>query len=398
MMFRFAFLGLFALLPFTSSVSAPAPQSETTGQASSNASIDTRKFDLRAQELMSKLEMTGMAMAIVENGKITFAQGYGETLKGSGDPVSADTVFRWASVSKGVAAHVLVSMARQGKLKLDTPATDLSPTLKLPPSETQVDITHLLSHQIGIVRNAYDDKIEDGMGAKEIRQMLESLPYQCAPASCHTYQNVAYDAASEIVQTLTGLPYKSIVKTNVFDRFGMSTATVSYQGLLQSKSWAKPHGRRGQIIDEVQPTYYRVPAAAGVNSSIKDLARWMVAQMEDEFPDASSELENIQKALQTPLIHTRREQRYINRRFGQMTNAHYGMGFRVYNYQGHKVVGHRGGVEGYRSLMLFDPKKRSGIAVMWNSPHYQPTGLQFEFMDHLYGLPEEDWLKLDDKS
>ena len=347
---------------------------------------------------MSKLEMTGMAMAIVEDGKISFAKGYGETLNGSGDLVTADTVFRWASVSKGVAAHVLVDLARQGELKLDTPATDLSPTLKLPASETKVDITHLLSHQIGIVRNAYDDKIEEGMGAKEIRQMLGSLPYQCPPASCHTYQNVAYDAATEIVQTLTGLPYKSVVKTNVFDRFGMSTATVSYEGLLQSKSWAKPHGRRGQIIDEVQPTYYRVPAAAGVNSSIKDLARWMVAQMQDEFPDASSELENIQKALQTPLIQTRREQSYINRRFGQMTNAHYGMGFRVYNYKGHKVVGHRGGVEGYRSLMLFDPEKRSGIAVMWNSPHYQPTGLQFEFMDRLYGLSEHDWLNLDDKS
>jgi len=347
---------------------------------------------------MSKLDMAGLAMAIVEDGKITFAKGYGETLIGSGEPVTADTVFRWASVSKGVAAHVLVDMARKGELKLDTPATELAPTLKLPPSDTQVDITHLLSHQVGIVRNAYDDKIEGGMGAKEIRFMLEDLPYQCEPATCHTYQNVAYDAASEIVQTLTGLPYKSVVQTEVFDRFGMSTASVSYEGLLQSKSWAKPHGRKSEIIDSVKPTYYRVPAAAGVNSSIKDLARWMVAQMEDEFPGAVSESEKRQAALQTPLIRTRREQRYINRRFGQMTNAHYGMGFRVYNYKGHKVVGHRGGVEGYRSLILLDPEKRSGIAVMWNSPHYQPTGLQFEFMDQLYGLPKQDWLKLDEES
>jgi beta-lactamase class C len=398
MLFRFVLLGLFALIFSAPVSSTPNPDTKASGQAPTTPPIETNEFDLRAQEIMSKLEMAGMAVAIVENGKITFAKGYGETVKGSGDLVSADTVFRWASVSKGVAAHVLVNMAREGKLKLDTPAMDLSPTLKLPPSETKVDITHLLSHQIGIVRNAYDDKIEGGRGAKEIRQMLESLPYQCAPATCHTYQNVAYDAATEIVQTLTGLPYKSVVKTDVFDRFGMSTATVSYEGLLQSKSWAKPHGRRGQVIDEVQPTYYRVPAAAGVNSSIKDLARWMTAQMQDEFPGASSELENVQKALQTPLIHTRREQSYINRRFGQMTNAHYGMGFRVYNYKGHKVVGHRGGVEGYRSLILFDPEIRSGIAVMWNSPHYQPTGLQFEFMDQLYGLPKQDWLNLDDKS
>ncbi len=392
MITRFALFGLLAsFFSFLVSIGA-------SGQTSPSPGIETEVLDLRVQELMSKLEMTGLAMAIVEDGKITFAKGYGETLSGSGDLVSADTVFRWASVSKGVAAHILVDMARKGELKLDTPATELAPTLKLPPSETKVDITHLLSHQIGIVRNAYDDKIESGLGAKEIRLMLEGLPYQCAPTTCHTYQNVAYDAASEIVQTLTGLPYKSVVQTEVFDRFGMSTASVSYEGLLQSKSWAKPHGRKRQIIDSVKPTYYRVPAAAGVNSSIKDLARWMVAQMEDEFPGAVSESEKRQQALQTPLIRTRREQRYINRRFGQMTNAHYGMGFRVYNYQGHKVVGHRGGVEGYRSLILLDPEKRSGIAVMWNSPHYQPTGLQFEFMDQLYDLPKQDWLKLDDKS
>lgn len=398
MVLRFALLGLLALAVSPPAPANPSAVTKTSAQSSLTLPIETEVFDLRAQEIMSKLEMAGLAIAIVEDGKITFAKGYGETLIGSGESVTADTVFRWASVSKGVAAHVLVDMARKGKLKLDTPASDLAPTLKLPPSDTKVDITHLLSHQVGIVRNAYDDKIEGGMGAKEIRFMLEGLPYQCAPTTCHTYQNVAYDAASEIVQTLTGLPYKSVVQTEVFDRFGMSTASVSYEGLLQSKSWAKPHGRKREVIDSVKPTYYRVPAAAGVNSSIKDLARWMVAQMEDEFPGAVSESEKRQAALQTPLIRTRREQRYINRRFGQMTNAHYGMGFRVYNYKGHKVVGHRGGVEGYRSLILLDPEKRSGIAVMWNSPHYQPTGLQFEFMDQLYGLPKQDWLKLDDKS
>ena len=66
----------------------------------------------------------------------------------------------------------------------------------------------------------------------------------------------------------------------------------------------------------------------------------------------------------------------------------------VYDYSGHKVVGHRGGVEGYRALVLFDPEQRSGIAMMWNSPHTRPIGLQMEFMDQLYGLPKRDWLRL----
>jgi len=208
---------------------------------------------------------------------------------------------------------------------------------------------------------------------------------------------VAYDAASEIVETVKGLPYKSVVKTEVFDRFGMSTATASYEGLLQSNNWARPHGRFGDRIRKVKPTYYRVPAAAGINSSVKDLARWMVAQMPDESPDTLSKAETVQQSLQTPRVPTPREQRFLNRRFGQLTDAQYGLGFRVYDYAGNKVVGHRGGVEGYRALILFDPAKRTGIAMMWNSPHTRPIGLQLEFMDQLYGLPKRDWLRFNER-
>ncbi len=359
-------------------------------------SIDTAEIDRRAQALMTQLEMTGLAVATVEDGKITFAKGYGETLRDSGQFVTADTVFRWASVSKGVAAHVLVSMAAEEKLSLDAPVKDLAQSLALPPNEVDISVSHLLSHQVGIVRNAYDNRIEGGRGAKETRTKLADLSYKCAPATCHTYQNVAYDSASEIIETLTGLPYKSIVQTEVFDRYGMQTASVSYEGLLQSKNWARPHNRYGSRIKAVKPTYYRVPAAAGVNSSVKDLARWMVSQMPDEDPNSVSQAEAIQQVLQTPRVDTPREQRFLNRRFGQIQNAQYGMGFRVYDYAGHKVIGHRGGVEGYRALILFDPEKRSGIAMMWNSPHTRPIGLQLEFMDQLYGLPKRDWLRLNE--
>lgn len=358
--------------------------------------IDTAEIDRRAKALMTQLEMTGLAVATVEDGKISFAKGYGETLRDSGDFVTADTVFRWASVSKGVAAHVVVSMAAEEKLSLEAPVKDLAKSLALPPNETEVSVSNLLAHQVGIVRNAYDNRIEGGRGAKETRTKLGELSYKCAPGTCHTYQNVAYDSASEIIETVTGLPYKSVVQTEVFDRFGMKTASVSYEGLLQSKDWARPHNRFGERIKSVKPTYYRVPAAAGVNSSVKDLARWMVSQMEDDSPESTSQAEAIQQLIQTPRVNTPREQRFLNRRFGQLKNAQYGMGFRIYDYEGHKVVGHRGGVEGYRALILFDPEKRSGIAMMWNSPHTRPIGLQLEFMDQLYGLPKRDWLRLNE--
>jgi beta-lactamase class C len=76
-------------------------------------------------------------------------------------------------------------------------------------------------------------------------------------------------------------------------------------------------------------------------------------------------------------------------------DAWYGFGWRSYNYGGHLIVGHRGGVDGYRSLILFDPKKKSGVVALWNSNTNQPGGLEFEVMDMIYHMPFRDWLKID---
>ena len=79
----------------------------------------------------------------------------------------------------------------------------------------------------------------------------------------------------------------------------------------------------------------------------------------------------------------------------RLGEADYGYGWRSYEYAGHHIVGHRGGVAGYRSLILFDPQKKSGVVALWNSNTNQPGGLEFEVMDSIYHLPFRDWLELD---
>lgn len=368
----------------------------TVTEAPAKASqVDTEEIDRRAQLLMNQLEMTGLSLAIVENGETSFAKGYGEEIRDSGKMVSADTVFRWASVSKGVAANTLLSLVEEGDFSLADSAEALAPSLDLPGEESaSVNVLQLLSHQTGIVRNAYDNRIEAGHFAKPTRSSLKDLKLLCKPGTCHTYQNVAYDAASEIIENQTELPYKTVVQSRVFDKLGMDSASLTLEGLTRSKRWARPHGRFGQRISSVKPTYYRVPAAAGVNSSVRDLAKWMTAQ----FP-ASGQIPTARlEAMQTPIINTTGEQRFLNRRYRDLQRAHYGLGWRVYDYHGHKVIGHRGGVQGYRALVLFDPEKQAGIAMMWNSPHSRPIGLQMEFLDQLYKLPKRDWLRLKEPS
>ena len=153
-------------------------------------------LDQRLQRLMTKPAMVGLAVGVVENGRITFLRGYGETLAGSGEPVTPQTVFRWASCSKGVAATMVAKLAEQGKIDLQAPVANYAPDLKLPAgNEYKASVADLLSHRLGLYRNAYDNKLEEGQDPSFLRSSLAQLNATCAPGTCWSYQNVAFDAS-----------------------------------------------------------------------------------------------------------------------------------------------------------------------------------------------------------
>jgi CubicO group peptidase (beta-lactamase class C family)/catechol 2,3-dioxygenase-like lactoylglutathione lyase family enzyme len=173
---------------------------------------------------------------------ITFLQGYGETLAGSGDPVTPETVFRWASTSKGVAATMVAKLAEQGKINLNAPVANYAPDLKLPAgNEYKATVGDLLSHRLGLYRNAYDNRLEEGQDPSFLRSSLAELSATCAPGTCWSYQNVAYDASSEMVSRITRLPYEQAVKRTLFNPIGMTSGSVSMTGLQGNRSWARPH-------------------------------------------------------------------------------------------------------------------------------------------------------------
>ena len=358
------------------------------------SAIDYRQVDRRLRQLMERPAMVGLAIGIVEGGQIRFLKGYGETVAGSGDPVTVDTVFRWASLSKGVAGDMVALLAEENKLSLFDPANRWSHTLRLPGgAEARATVADVLSHRLGLFGHAQDSKLEDNHDPRMLRMQLAALNAICAPSQCHAYQNVAFDAASEMVERVTGRPYGEVVRERLFLPLGMTSASMTRAQLLAARSWARPHvgGRTSRPV-EVAEAYYRVPAAGGVNSSIKDLALWMRAQM-GLVPDVlpARLLAKVQERLVPTPIENRRRRKQAER----IGNSAYGLGWRIYDYAGRRVIGHRGGVRGYRSLILFDPALKAGVVALWNSSTAQPGGIELEVMDMLYGLPAHDWLELD---
>jgi beta-lactamase class C len=363
-----------------------------TVEPASRSRINYARLDARLKRMVEKPTMVGMAVGIVENGRITFLNGYGETLEGTGEKVTPETVFRWASVSKGVASTMVAKLAEEGRLRFDQPVAAVAPSLHLPGrNELKATVGDVLSHRLGLYRNAFDNKLEEGQDVSFLRGTLATLNSVCPPGTCWSYQNVAYDAASEMVTRVGGMRYQEMVERDLFDPIGMSSASLTLDGLVHARSWARPHsvGRRPL---EVNDNYYRVPAAGGVNSNIKDMALWMLAQM-GEMPQVLSP--QLLETIHQPRVKTPGERARMRKFLERLGDAQYGYGWRSYEYAGHHIIGHRGGVSGYRSLILFDPQLKSGVVALWNSNTSQPGGLEFEVMDMLYGLEFRDWMELD---
>ena len=358
------------------------------------SNVDYRRLDERLRRLMADPAMVGLAVAVVEDGRIAFIKGYGETVEGSGDPVTTRTVFRWASLSKGVAGDMVALLAHEGQLALGEPVSRYAPSLRLPNgNEYRATVADVLSHRTGLFGHAQDARLEDGQDPRWLRMGLSTLRNICPPGTCHAYQNVAFDAASEMVERATGRPYGEEVTERLFRPLGMRSASFGRAALMANPSWARAHvgGDNPRPFETTEP-YYRVPAAGGVNGTIEDLAIWMIAQM-GAAPDVlpAEVLRTVQTALVLTPGETRRRRAYAER----TPRSAYGLGWRVFDYAGHRVIGHHGGVRGYRSLILFDPQRRSGVVALWNASTSIPNGIEYEVMDMIYGLPFRDWLRLD---
>jgi len=351
--------------------------------------INYTQLDQQFAAMAQRSEMAGLAIAIVEDGELRFIRTYGVIDRDTNVPVTLGTVFRWASVSKTVAGTLAATFANEGLVDLDRPVARYQTTLRLPEgAESRLSFQQLLSQQTGLTKNAFDGQLEDGQDPGLLRASLASAPLQCQPGSCHTYQNIAFDAASEILEQAAKRSYPDTVSERFFLPLGMNSASFGMTGLTKAKDWARPHS--GRMVRTVKEAYWRVPAAAGVESNIVDFARWMQATMGDR-PDVLSE--TILRIAQTPRVNT--APIYAGELRQANSEAHYGLGWRSFKYDGNVLVGHSGAVDGYRATLIFDPAARVGVVAMWNSNWGTPFRIPFAVFDSYHQRTDSRWLELD---
>ena len=341
-------------------------------------------------------DVAGLATAMIVDDKVVFEHTVGYADAATRKPVKPTTVFRLASLSKAFATALTGLLVRDGKLSWNTRLVDVLPYFKLKDMQAadKATVADILGQRLGLPRNTYDSMLEGAVPYEELVRKLDEVDMTCGMGKCYGYQNVAFGMIGDVVFARTGDFFYHEVDKRLFYPLGMKTASYGLTGLETSKSWARPHhaGRHGWIPFKPNDIYYRVAPAAGVNASIRDMEKWLIAQMggrQDVLPTPLLDV------LHAPGVSTPGETRATPWRRGRLTEAHYALGWRVYQYGGETLIYHAGAVAGYRTMIGFFPKYHAGVVTLWNSTGPTPSGLMPMVFDDLLGLPQVDWAGLE---
>jgi beta-lactamase class C len=339
------------------------------------------------QDFRSKLienKVPGGAYAIIKNGEVVAMKGIGVRAKGSQDPVDENTVFRLASVSKTFAAGLTAQLVEEHKFSWDDKIVDYIPEFRFKSQSYSSNLTvgHIMSQSSSLVHNAYDNLIEANYEMPRIIEKFREIDPMCKLGECYGYQNVLYSLIQPVIEKSTSSTYTDLMHNHIFDPLHMERSSLGYEAFLATPNRAEPHvlTKKGWIKTKVKPNYYSILPAAGINASVADMSKWMLAQM-GYFPESYSV--GVIDAVTTKRIRTRKEMRKRNWR-SVLKNAHYGYGWRIYDVGGQELVYHGGSVAGFRSEVAYSKDKDLAIVILLNAETRMGSDLNAEFWSDVF--------------
>jgi CubicO group peptidase (beta-lactamase class C family) len=325
-------------------------------------------LDRRVPELLERYEIPGASLALVFEGRVAWAEAWGEADRRAARPMTADTVFQVASISKTVAAWAVLRLVEQGRLDLDAPAGRYLTRWKLPNSEfdhEDVTLRRLLSHSGGVAHAIHSHRppevalptIEEALsgdgGVEEPAHLVQ------APGSAFLYSNAAYAILQLLIEEVTDLPFEQYLGNEILSPLGMKSSSFVWDDSL------RPRTATGyDFCGAPMPHYlHAAKAAGGLHSTAHDLARFAAATMPDPGGDPPGRgvlsPESV-ALLQTPVIETRGL-------FALASDA-YALGYFVETLPGgEQAVMHGGENAGWISQFYAVPETGDGIVILTNS-------------------------------
>jgi beta-lactamase class C len=312
-----------------------------------------------------KQNLPGYTFAYIEKGKPASVVLYGKESK-SGNPIAVDTVFRLASVSKTFTSMLMAKYVAQNQLDWQVPVAQLVPEFSTTKGKKgDLVLQHVIGQTSGYTPNAYDNLIEANYSVKRVLTMLSDLKPLCQPGQCYTYQNALFAVVDGYFQQHHSSFGQALTHT-IIEPLNMPHASVGKVGLQSSDKWAKPHvaiSKNRWRTTKVRDDYYKYSPAAGVNASMRDMVIWMRALLGEAPEIVSPEL-----ITQVTTALTKSKKEVYRRQWRKfLSDAHYGLGWRIYDFNGHTLNYHGGWVQGYRADIAFSPEYGVGYVMLMNA-------------------------------
>jgi CubicO group peptidase (beta-lactamase class C family) len=378
-------------------------------------------FDSYVTKALAQWRVPGVAIAVVRGDSIVLLRGYGVKQAGRREPVTARTMFEIGSTSKAFSSAILAMLVDEGRLDWDDRVVDRLPgfELKDPFVTGQVTLRDLLSHRTGLVggHNAYTT-VSRAEVVRRNRFLDPVIPFR----SRYEYSNPLFATAGEVAAAVTGKPWEQLLAERITGPLGMRETTTDITKFFDSTRFthcfycalpsptpsitdarpgtdvAMPHTLRNDSVTVIPwQSYDNAVSAGSVISNVAEMAQWLrllvnqgrYGGRELIKPATFREMHKAQSVL--------RPTGWIAMVDSLSPNTHfwnYGLGWRMNDYRGKKIVWHTGGIVGFLAYVGLVPEERLGIVVLSNGDlgyELLPQSLAMRITDLFLGTPVGDW-------
>lgn len=351
-------------------------------------------LDKYIESAMEEWGVPGMAVAVVKDDEVIFARGFGVQELGGEEPVDEHTLFAIASTTKAFTVAALGMLVDEGKLDWDDPVREHLPEFELsdPYVTREVTVRDLLTHRIGLA--SHDNVwIAAPIDRDEIVRRARYLPMVHGFRNEYDYNNIMYIVAGEVVEAVSGVSWDDFLEDRIFEPLGMARSTTRDDVVDTRENVSSSHT---DVDGVLTPLYLRdydeLGGAGAMFSSAHDMAQWIRLHLgggmfEGKRLIARSTIEEMHEP--QVVIEIGRDDRRL---FPDRNFSAYGLGWRVHDYKGYKVVQHTGWVNYMRTQVGMIPSEGIGMVALSNTTTSPlQTAIMYRIFDALLGLPETDW-------
>lgn len=351
-------------------------------------------FDAYVAKAVSDWKVPGFAIAVVKDGTVAFAKGYGVRERGKPEPVDEHTLFAIGSTTKAMTAALVGMLVDEQKLAWDDPVQKHLPwfQLKDPIVTRELTVRDLLTHRGGL-GNADFLWYGQRNSTRQILERVRLLEPAYSLRSRFIYQNIMYAAAGEVIEAASGRPWADMVRARIFEPLGMRDTVPMLSMIPKGANAAAPHylvGDAPTVIDNlpVDP----VAAAGSVWSSVHDMSKWMRFVLDGGVAGGTRLLsERTFAELFRPQAIVPDSQ-YPTTRLVKPHWFTYGLGWFQQDYAGRAVDFHTGSIDGMIAIVGLIRDERLGVYALGNLDHAELRhALMYSVFDRYAGKSERDW-------